>query len=86
MDWVLLAPLSAILSIFFGGYLYRHVRRAPVGSPTATRVSGAIREGANAYLRTLYAALAVVVVAVSLALLFLFGVWEAVAYVFGATC
>ncbi len=86
MDWVLLAPLSALLSIFFGAYLFGHVRRAPVGSPTAARVSRAIKEGANAYLRTLYTALVLVAVVVSLVLLLLFDVWTAVAYVFGATC
>jgi K(+)-stimulated pyrophosphate-energized sodium pump len=86
MDWVLLAPLSAFLSILFGGYLFAQVRRAPVGSPMAARVSGAIKEGANAYLRTLYTALVIVAIVVSLILVFLFDVWTAAAYLFGATC
>jgi len=86
MDWVLLAPLSALLSIVFGGYLFAQVHRVPVGSPEAARVSRAIKEGANAYLRTLYTALVIVAIIVSLALFFLFDVWTAAAYVFGATC
>jgi K(+)-stimulated pyrophosphate-energized sodium pump len=86
MDWVLLAPLSALLSILFGGYLFAQVHRVPVGSPEAARVSRAIKEGANAYLRTLYTALVIVAIIVSLALFFLFDVWTAAAYVFGATC
>ncbi|MBL7200346.1 MAG: sodium-translocating pyrophosphatase [Anaerolineae bacterium] len=84
MDWVLLTPISAIISILAGGYLFLQVRRAPTGSKEAAKVSRAITEGANAYLKVLYTALVAVAVIVSIALLILFGVWTAVAYVLGA--
>lgn len=86
MDWVFLGPIAAVISIFFGGYLFYRVSLAPTGSEKAARVSRAITEGANAYLRTLYSALVVVALILSLVLVFLFGIWTAVAYVFGALC
>jgi len=86
MDWVFLAPISALASILFGGFLFVQVYRAPTGTARAARVSRAIAEGANAYLRILYTALAVVAVVLSVVLFFLFGIWTAVAYVFGAAC
>ncbi len=86
MDWVFLAPISAVISILFGGYLFYHVNKAPTGTQEAAHVSAAIREGANAYLKILYTALVVVAVILSIVLLLLFGFWTAVAYVLGALC
>ena len=62
------------------------MRRAPTGSEKAAKVSRAIAEGANAYLKVLYAALVAVAVVLSLVLLVLFDVRMALAYVFGALC
>ncbi len=84
MDWVLLTPIAALVSIVAGGYLFSRVRSAPTGSETATKVSNAIRQGANAYLKVLYTALVVVAVILAIVLVFLFGIWTAVAYVLGA--
>jgi K(+)-stimulated pyrophosphate-energized sodium pump len=86
MDWVFLAPIAAVLSIIFGGVLFYRVQRAPTGSEQAAKVSRAISEGANAYLKTLYTALIVVAAVLSIVLILLFGIWTAVAYVFGALC
>jgi K(+)-stimulated pyrophosphate-energized sodium pump len=86
MDWVFLAPIAAVISILFGGYLFYRVYQSPSGSEAAVRVSRAINQGANAYLKTLYSALVVVAVILSIVLGLLFGVWTAVAYVFGALC
>ena len=84
MDWVILAPIAAVISILAGGYLFYRVNQAPTGTERAARVSEAIREGANAYLKVLYTALVVVAVILSIVLIFLFGFWTAVAYVLGA--
>jgi K(+)-stimulated pyrophosphate-energized sodium pump len=84
MDWVILAPIAAVVSIFFGGYLFTQVSKAPTGTEKAARVSRAIAEGANAYLKILYTALVVVAAILSIVLIFLFGIWTAVAYVLGA--
>jgi len=86
MDWVFLAPISAAISILFGGYLFYHVYQAPSGTEKAVRVQRAITEGANAYLKILYTALVFVALILSLILVSLFGIWTAVAYVFGALC
>jgi len=86
MDWVFLAPIAAVVSILFGGYLFYRVYQAPTGTEKAVRVSRAIAEGANAYLKILYTALVVVALVFSIVLLFLFNIWTAVAYVFGAAC
>jgi K(+)-stimulated pyrophosphate-energized sodium pump len=84
MDWILLTPIAAVFSILTGGYLFYRVNQAPTGTERAARVSEAIREGANAYLKVLYIALVVVAIILSIVLIFLFGVWTAVAYVLGA--
>jgi K(+)-stimulated pyrophosphate-energized sodium pump len=86
MNWVILAPIAAVVSILFGGYLFYRVYQAPVGSNEAARVQRAISEGANAYLRTLYLALVVVAAILAVILIFLFDIWTALAYVFGALC
>ena len=86
MDWVFLAPIAAVVSILFGGYLFYRVYQTPSGSDKAVRVSRAINQGANAYLRTLYTALVVIAVILATVLGVLFGIWTAVAYIFGALC
>jgi K(+)-stimulated pyrophosphate-energized sodium pump len=86
MNWVILAPIAAVLSILFGGYLFYKVYQSPTGTEQAAKVSRAIADGANAYLKTLYIALVVVSTILSLVLIFLFGIWTALAFVFGALC
>ncbi len=86
MDWVILAPIAAVLSILFGGYLFYKVYQSPTGTEAAAKVQRAIAEGANAYLKTLYLALVVVAAILSLVLLLLFDLWTALAFVFGAFC
>ncbi len=86
MEWVFLAPIMAVISILFGGYLFYRVQQAPVGSEKAAKVQQAITEGANAYLKILYLALVAVSVVLAVVLIFLFDIWMAVAYILGATC
>ena len=86
MDWLFLAPIAAVVSILFGAYLFYQVRQAPIGSEKAAKVSAAITEGANAYLKILYIALVVIAAILAIVLIFLFG-WEmALAFVLGAAC
>ena len=85
MDWVILTPISAIVSILAGGYLFYQVQKSPTGTKEAARVSKAINEGANAYLRVLYTALVIVAVILSIVLVLVFQrIWMAVAYILGA--
>jgi K(+)-stimulated pyrophosphate-energized sodium pump len=84
MDWVFLTPIAAVISLVMGGYLFYQVQAAPIENKEAVRVSRAITEGANAYLKVLYTALVVVAVILAIVLIFLFDFWTAVAYVLGA--
>ncbi len=93
MDWVWLAPIAAVVSILFGGYLFMQVYKSPTGSEKAAKVSKAIHDGANAYLKVLYTALVVVAAILSVILFFAFmgnGVLHslsmAAAFVLGALC
>jgi len=86
MNWVILAPIAAVISILFGGWLFVRVQRAPLGSARTAEVTAAIAEGANAYLRVLYIALVVIAAILAILLIFLFGWQMALAFVFGATC
>jgi K(+)-stimulated pyrophosphate-energized sodium pump len=86
MDWVFLAPIAAVASILFGAYLFTQVQQADIGSERAAKVSTAIKEGANAYLKILYTALVVIAAILAILLVFLFNLTMAVAFVLGATC
>ena len=86
MDWLFLAPIAAVASILFGAYLFYQVRQAPVGSEKAAKVSAAITEGANAYLKILYTALVVIAAILAILLAFLFNLGMALAFVLGAAC
>ena len=86
MNWVILAPIAAVISILFGGWLFLRVQKAPIGSEKTAEVTAAIAEGANAYLRVLYVALVIVAAVLAILLIFLFGWQMALAFVFGATC
>jgi len=84
MNWVILAPIAAVISILFGGWLFLRVQKAPIGSERTAEVTAAIAEGANAYLRVLYTALVVIAAVLAIVLIFLFGWRMALAFVFGA--
>ena len=93
MSWVILAPITAVISILFGAYLFYQVKKVPTGTEKAIKVSKAITEGANAYLRTLYLALVVVAIILAIIIVFAFmseGLFHALgmagAYVLGAFC
>jgi K(+)-stimulated pyrophosphate-energized sodium pump len=71
MNWLWFAVVSSVLSLLVGVYLLRRVRAQDNSNPRMQEISGAIRVGANAYMRRLYVALAAVVVVVG-ALIFIF--------------
>lgn len=50
----LLAPFSALMALAFAAYLALKVMRLPQGNALMVKISGAIRKGANAYLRIQY--------------------------------
>ncbi len=84
MNWLLLTSVSSVVSLLAAAYMYRWVRRQDNSNDRMREISRAIREGANAYMKRLYLALAGVVLVVGVLLLIFFGPQVAVAYVIGS--
>src|SRR4030065_1494391 len=94
----LIAPISAAISILAGLYFYYYVNKQDSGTERMREISGAIKEGANAFLKKEYKILAifVIVVGMLIGLLLPQHVWTtpkpiqnlslALAYFFGAFC
>ena len=94
-EW-LIAPISALISLLVAFYLYYYVKKQEAGTKRMQEISGAIKEGANAFLRREYTTLAIfaVIVAVLLGIFVPEPIWItktmtknislALAYVFGS--
>lgn len=54
MDLMILAPIGAILSLLFAGYLAFRIKSFSTGTELMTKISAAIKKGAKAYLRRQY--------------------------------
>lgn len=95
--WIL-APISSVISILGGLYLYHYINKQDSGTKKMREISDAIREGANAFLRREYTILAafVLVVAILLGIFLPEPIWtsknliqnlsRSLAYMFGAFC
>ena len=94
----MIAPVSAVVSILAGLYLYHYINKQDSGTEKMREISAAIKEGANAFLKREYTILAVFVftVATAIGILLPEPVWTsgnpiqnltlALAYLFGAFC
>jgi K(+)-stimulated pyrophosphate-energized sodium pump len=94
----LLAPISAVVSILAGLFFYRYVDKQDSGTERMKEISGAIRQGAAAFIRREYTTLAmfVTVVAVLIGIFLPQPLWQSdnlmlnlqlpLAYVFGSFC
>jgi K(+)-stimulated pyrophosphate-energized sodium pump len=85
--WLYLAIVAAIAALLLAAFFAREVNAADPGNDRMRELMGSIREGAMAFIRREYTAVAVfVVVLAALILIFLdWGrPWGAIAYVFGA--
>lgn len=87
MEWLWVAPIAGAISMAVAGYLYFWVNKHEAGE-RALEISAAIQEGAYAYMKRLYQALAGVVVVIGLALLIMpqFSPAMALAFVIGSAC
>ena len=95
-EW-LIAPISALISVLAGIYLYHFVNKQDSGNKKMREISASIKEGADAFLRREYSILAVFVLlmAVFLGVFLPTPVWTgnplqnltlALSYVFGSFC
>ena len=72
--WI--APISAVIALFFAVYFYKKVMAAPAGSEKMIEIAGYVREGAYAYLFRQYkvVSLVFVILVIIFAILAYFGV------------
>ena len=88
MIWLYLAIVAALGALALAWFYAGQVNRADPGSERIQELMGAIREGAMAFIRREYTAVAgfVVILAILILVLLDWGrPWGAIAYVFGAT-
>ncbi|UCE95174.1 MAG: sodium-translocating pyrophosphatase [Candidatus Bathyarchaeota archaeon] len=92
MVWILIAPIAALAAVFFSVYLYFYVNSRSTGTPRMLEISEAIKEGARAFLRREYIALAIFVVIMAVILTIAIGIFLGKgieigpAYIFGSVC
>jgi K(+)-stimulated pyrophosphate-energized sodium pump len=92
MAWILIAPIAALASVLFSIYLYFYVNSKSSGTPRMQEISEAIKEGARAFIKREYTALAVFVVIMAVILTVALGVYTGMgveigpAYIFGSIC
>ena len=67
-EWFI-APLSALVSILVGLYFYRYVNKQDSGTERMKEISGAIKEGAAAFIRREYTTLAIFMIIVAIIML-----------------
>jgi K(+)-stimulated pyrophosphate-energized sodium pump len=84
MDYVLVAIACGLAAVIYGLVTTRQVLAAPAGNARMQEIAAAIQEGAGAYLRKQYGAIAIVgVVALVLVYIF-FSIYPAVGFLLGA--
>ncbi|MDD4628723.1 MAG: sodium-translocating pyrophosphatase [Candidatus Peribacteraceae bacterium] len=69
----ILAPVIAVLGLFYGLVFWRAVKAAPDGTPAMQKVAHAISIGARAFIRRQYKTIAILTVVVALALVVAYG-------------
>ncbi len=92
MMWVFIAPIAALAAVLFSVYLFFYVNSKSSGTQRMHEISEAIKEGARAFLKREYMALAVFVAVMAAILTVALGVYLNMgieigpAYVFGSIC
>ena len=59
MDLSILAPIGAVIALLFAVFLSRRVMKADEGTDLMKKIAGAVRKGANAYLKRQYTGVAI---------------------------
>jgi K(+)-stimulated pyrophosphate-energized sodium pump len=84
MDLLLIAIACGLIAVVYGIVTSRQVLSAPTGNQRMVEVAEAIQEGASAYLRRQYTAIAVVGVLVAVVVGIFLGITSAIGFVVGA--
>ena len=79
----LIAPISSIISIMIGLFLFRYVSSKDSGTERMKEIAGAIQEGSRSFLKTEYKYLGVFVAIMTVLLSVFLSVKIGVTYVFG---
>jgi len=82
----LIAPVSSVLSIIAGLFLFSYVNGKDAGTDRMKEIAGAIQEGSRSFLKTEYLYLGVFVSAMAVALTVFLGLKIGATYVFGTIC
>ncbi|HID10431.1 MAG TPA: sodium-translocating pyrophosphatase [Candidatus Latescibacteria bacterium] len=86
ISWTVWAPWIGVLGLVVAGLIYLYLKRQPEGTERMREISGAIREGAMAFLGKEYSILAVFIGVVFVLLVLGIGLWTGVAFLAGTTC
>jgi K(+)-stimulated pyrophosphate-energized sodium pump len=82
----LIAPVSSILSISIGLYLFSYISGKDAGTERMRRIADAIQEGSKSFLKTEYTYLGVFVAVMAVALSVFLGLKIGLTYIFGTIC
>lgn len=84
MDYTILAPIAGILALVFAGYFAYSVLKESTGTRRMREISGAVQEGAMAFLNRQYKTVAVFAAIIAIILAIFIGIWVAVGFLIGA--
>ena len=86
MDWLWIAPVSAVISLVFAGILTYIVLKKEKGTPKMQEIHNAIRQGAMTYLKRQYQTISIISIILAVLLYFIFDWQTSFSFILGATC
>lgn len=84
MNYIQVAIVCGIVAVVYGAVTTAQILSAPEGNERMRQIAAAIQEGAQAYLRRQYGAIAIVGIIVVALVYWFLGIWAAAAFAIGA--